>query len=83
MVIISVFIYGLKIILKFLWENGFLKGGFHGTPLGTNGRSEYLMQLSVNILFKVLDWVKICFEIDNKRGDLILKCEYYFSWIHL
>ena len=41
MVIISVFIYGVKIILKFRWESG-------TPPLCTNGMSEYLMQLSVN-----------------------------------
>ena len=37
----SVCIYGVKIISKFWWESGFLKGGF--------GRSEYLMQLSVKL----------------------------------
>ena len=33
----------MKIISKFRWESGFLKG----VPLCTNGKSEYLMQLSV------------------------------------
>ena len=33
MIIISVCTYGVKIISKFRWESGFLKGGFHGTPL--------------------------------------------------
>ena len=27
MVVISVYIYGVKIIKKFRWESGFLKGG--------------------------------------------------------
>ena len=36
MVIISVCLYCVKIILKFRWESGFLKGGFHGTPLSVN-----------------------------------------------
>ena len=31
MVVISVHIYGVKIIKKFQWESGFL-GGLHGTP---------------------------------------------------
>ena len=30
------YIYGANFIAKFRWENGFLRGGFHGTPLGTN-----------------------------------------------
>ena len=33
MVVISEYIYIVKIIKKFRWESGFLKGGFHGTPL--------------------------------------------------
>ena len=32
MVIISVGVYGVKMILKLRWESGFLKRGFHGTP---------------------------------------------------
>ena len=52
MVVISVYTYGVKIIKKFLWESGFLWGGFHGTPpLCTNGSAGYLMQLSVKISF--------------------------------
>ena len=47
MVVISVYTYGVKIIKKFRWESGFLWGGFHGTPLCTNGSAGYLMQLSV------------------------------------
>ena len=39
MVVISVYIYGVKIIKKFRWESGFLC---------TNGSAGYLMQLSVN-----------------------------------
>ena len=31
MVVISVYIYGVKMIKKFRWESGFL-GGFHETP---------------------------------------------------
>ena len=30
----SPYIYGANFIAKFRWESGFLKGGFHGTPLG-------------------------------------------------
>ena len=45
MVVISV--YGVKIIRKLRWKSGFLRGGFHGTPLCTNGSARYLMQLSV------------------------------------
>ena len=55
MVVISVYvghIYGVKIILKFWWESGFLKG-----VNCTNRRSEYLMQLSVNI-FVILHFDK-------------------------
>ena len=44
MVLISVYIYGVKIIQKFLWESGFLRGV---PPLCTNGSAGYLMQLSV------------------------------------
>ena len=40
------YIYGVKIILQIRWESGF-SGGFHGTPLCTNGSAGYLMQLSV------------------------------------
>ena len=47
MVVISVYIYGVKIIKKFRWERGFLKGGSMEPPLCTNGSSGYLMQLSV------------------------------------
>ena len=47
MVVISVYIYGVKIIKKFRWESGFLRG-FHGPPLCTNRSAGYLMQLSVN-----------------------------------
>ena len=48
MVVISVYTYGLKIIKKFQWESGFLKGGSMEPPLCTNGSAGYLMQLSVN-----------------------------------
>ena len=41
--------YGVKIIKKFLWESGFLKGGSIEPPLCTNGSAGYLMQLSVKI----------------------------------
>ena len=33
MPIISVCTYDVKISLKFLWESGFLKGGFHAHAL--------------------------------------------------
>ena len=45
MVVISVYTYGVKIILKIRWESGFLWGG--SIPLCTNGSAGYLMQLSV------------------------------------
>ena len=50
MVVISVYIYGVKIIKKFGWESGFLWGGSMEPPppLCTNGSAGYLMQLSVN-----------------------------------
>ena len=55
MVVISVYTYGVKIILKIRWESGFLWGGFHGTPpLCTNGSAGYLMQLSVKLAPAVL-----------------------------
>ena len=44
-----VYIYGVKIIKKFRWENGFLRG-FHGTPLCTNRRAGYFKQLSVKAI---------------------------------
>ena len=44
MVVISV--YGVKIIRKFRWKSGFLRG-IPWTPLCTNGSAGYLMQLSV------------------------------------
>ena len=44
MVGISVYIYGIKIIKKFRWESGFLKGGSM-EPLCTNDSAGYLMQL--------------------------------------
>ena len=51
MVVISVYTYGVKIIKKFRWENGFLGGrGSMEPPLCTNGSAGYLMQLSVNAL---------------------------------
>ena len=36
MVVISVYIYGVKIIKKFQWESGFLWGGSMESPLCTN-----------------------------------------------
>ena len=47
MVVISVYTYGVKIIKKFWWENGFLWGVPWNPPLCTNGSAGYLMQLSV------------------------------------
>ena len=49
MVVISVGIHGAKIIAKFRWESGFLKGGTMEPPLCTNGSAGYLMQLSVKL----------------------------------
>ena len=48
MVVISAYIYGVKIIKKFRWESGFLWGVPWNPPLCTNGSAGYLMQLSVN-----------------------------------
>ena len=49
MVVISVYMYGVKIIKKFRWESGFLKGVPWNPSLCTNGRAGYLiMQVSVN-----------------------------------
>ena len=48
MVVISVHIYGVKIMKKIWWESGFLWGGSMEPPLCTNGSAGYLMQLSVN-----------------------------------
>ena len=45
MVVISVYIHGVKIIREFRWESGFLGG----VPLCTNGSAGYLMQLSVKM----------------------------------
>ena len=44
MVVISVYTYGVKIILKFRCESGFLKGGSMEPPLCTNRSAGYLMQ---------------------------------------
>ena len=50
MVVFSVYIYGIEMITKFRWENGFLRGGsMEPPPLCTNGSAGYLMQLSVNM----------------------------------
>ena len=43
-VVISIYIYGVDFFLKIQWESGFLRGT---PPLCNNGRSRYLMQLSV------------------------------------
>ena len=51
MVVISVYTYGVKIIKKFRWESGFLKGGSMEPPSCTNGSAGYLMQLSVKSIF--------------------------------
>ena len=48
MVVISVYIYGVKIIQKFRWESGFLMEGSMEPPLCTKGSAGYLMQLSAN-----------------------------------
>ena len=49
MVVFSVYIYGIEMITKFRWENGFLRGGSMEPPLCTNGSVGYLMQLSVKV----------------------------------
>ena len=49
MVVTNIYTYGVKIIQKFGWESDFLRGVPWNLPLYTNGRSGYLMQLSVNI----------------------------------
>ena len=49
MVVISVYISGVKIIKKIWWESGFLWGVPWKPPLCTNGSVGYLMQLSVKI----------------------------------
>ena len=51
MVVISVYVYGVKIINKFQWESGFLRGG---VPLCTNGSAGYLTQLSVKLKAKIV-----------------------------
>ena len=53
MVVISVYTYGVKIILKFRWESGFLC---------TNGSAGYLMQLSVkaNVRYPLFLRTKHC-----------------------
>ena len=50
MVKISVYIYihGIKIILKFRWESGFLKGVPWNPLMHYNGSAGYLLHLSVN-----------------------------------
>ena len=55
MVVISVYIYGVKMIKKFRWESGFLKGGSMEPSLCTNGSAGYLMQLSVKELLSFKD----------------------------
>ena len=44
MIFYSAYIYGANFIAKFWWEKGFL-GGFHGSPLGTNGSESTLVLL--------------------------------------
>ena len=39
----SPYIHGANFIAKFRWKSSFLKGGFHGTPLGTNGSKSTLV----------------------------------------
>ena len=53
MVVISVYVYGVKIINKFRWECGFLRGEVPWNPLCTNGSAGYLMQLSVKSVILV------------------------------
>ena len=44
--------YGVKMIKKFRWESGFLRGVPWNSPLCTNGSAGYLMQLSVHIVWE-------------------------------
>ena len=61
MVVISVYIYGVKIIKKFQWESGFLS---MEPPLCINGSAGYLMQLSVN--FVDYCFHKLAFKTERK-----------------
>ena len=49
MVVISLCMYGVKIIKKIPVEKWFSQGGSMEPPLCTNGSAGYLMQLSVNM----------------------------------
>ena len=62
MVVISVYIYCIKIIKKFRWESGFLKG-VPWNPLMhyTNRSAGYLMQLSVNLSKAIAQGKLKCF----------------------
>ena len=53
LILISVCIYGVKVIIKFWWEIGILKDP--PPPLCTNGRSEYFMQLSDKNFIPILE----------------------------
>ena len=50
MVVITIYTYGVKIIKKIPVGKWFSLGGFHETPLCTNGSAGYLMQLSVKLI---------------------------------
>ena len=58
MVVISVYLYGVEVIKKKSSGN-FLGGSMEPPPLYTNGRSGYLMQLSVNTKYcptRMIGW---------------------------
>ena len=73
MVVISVHIYGVKIIKKFQWERDFLKGGSMEPTLCTNGSAGYLMQLSVNVCaFLCMQSHRICLILVLEGGCIPL-----------
>ena len=49
MIVISVYIYGVKIIKKFLWKSGFLGGSMEPPYALTEVRGTYAAQLSVKL----------------------------------
>ena len=66
MVVISVFICGVKMIRKFWWESGFLRGVSMEPPFCTNGSVGYLMQLSVKacghiVQFQITVFSRFCY----------------------
>ena len=68
----SPYVYGANFIAKFWWESGFL-GGFHGTPLGTNGSESTL-----------ITWVKSvqAFECKIYGSSIVFMKVYLFLSAH-